>query len=977
MTILVMDKSRRLAPFFRMATSSAAIATALLMSAPVLAQADGKLLSADSGEDRAVSDADIVVTGSRAARDGFKAPTPVTVVGLEQIEAQAPKDMSDFVNQIPSIAGSMTPVTRSIQISNGTAGIATPALRGLGSHRTLILLDGQRSVASTGTGEVDIETFPQQLISRIDVVTGGASAVYGSDALSGVVNFVLDRNFTGIKGEVSSGFTTYGDDFNWKAGLSAGLKFGGGRGHILLSGELMDSEGAFGNDYANPPKRKWLYGTPGILLNPAYTPTNGQPFYTIGDNYVISVATIGGIITSGPLRGTAFDRQGNPYQFNYGVANANGYQSGGSWQNSDLAGFMILSPRMSRQNAFGRVSFDVSDRFRIFGQASYARSTSRGGYISTGVIGNQVLRTDYAYLPQSVRNQLIAAGQPAFTLGYWKAGDRFGNKTEREVQRYVAGAEGDFDLLGGNWDWNVYYQHGRTRSDERIVMNARRAEYNLAVDAVVDPATGRIVCRSTLTNPNNGCRPYDVIGFDEPDAATTAYIFGEAQRVQKLTQDVVAAEIRGEPFSTWAGPVALALGGEYRRESISGEVDALSRIGGFSGGNFLPLDGKYNVKEAFAEVSIPLAKDAPFARALDINGAVRATDYSTSGYVTTWKAGLTWAPIDDIRFRFTRSRDIRAPSMSELFTQGQTVFTSINDPVVNGPAYLSNVKTTGNLGLRPEKADTLGFGVILQPRFLPGFTASADYYDIKVKGAIGSLSAQSIINQCYIAQISQFCSAITRQVINGVDTITQIAAQPFNFVSQRAKGIDFEASYRTGLDGLFKGADGNLTFRLLATHFIDNVFNDGITPPVDIVGSMFWRQDTPSVGAIPHWKYSASVTLDQSPFAATLTARGVGKNEINSIYVECQSSCPASTTAHPTISDNRVPGAVYFDASVTLKPDLPARPEVFFSVQNIANKHGAYVPRGPGGTALADRATQAGVYDLLGRTFRFGLRFKY
>lgn len=965
-----------------LALSTAVLTVALAVPAASFAQeaqpaAAGGQEAEAGASGAATADEDIIVTGSRLGVSGYRQPTPVTVLGQQDIDNQTPKDLTDFVTQVPSIAGSMTPASRSVQASNGTNGISSPALRGLGSNRTLILLDGRRSVAATQTGEVDIETFPQQLISRIDVVTGGASAAYGSDALAGVVNFILDKEFTGLKGEISGGLTDYGDDENYKVALSGGVSFADGRGHLLLSGELSHTKGVFGNSRGDPPNRDWLYGAPGILQNPAYTTTNGQPFYIVRDNFAGANMTKGGIITAGPLKGTAFDYQGNPYTFNYGLVGVGGgYMSGGDWQNSDVTGAYILQPRQTRNNLFGRLSFDVTDHVNLYAQASYSRSRTRGGLASFPNQGNLTIQVDNAFLPESVRQRAQQLGVTSFVMGRFHTGDRLGGLVEREVQRYVVGAEGDVNLLGSNWDWDLYFQRGITRSDEQAVNTFRRTAYAQAIDAVFNPATGAIVCRSTLTNPGNGCVPLNPFGFEEANPAARAYVYGNSNRIQYYKQNVFAAEIRGEPFSTWAGPVALAFGAEYRKESTNGSVDDTSAANGWAVANFVPLNGSYTVKEAFAETSIPLVADKSWTRSLDVNAAIRATDYSEAGYVTTWKAGLTWSPIDDIRFRVTRSRDIRAPNLSELFTQGLNQVIFVRDPQLGGASFQGLQVTRGNLDLKPEKADTLGFGVILTPRFIPGLSFSADYYEIKVKDAIGTVAAQDIVDQCF-AGVAVFCPAITRSNVNGQQVITQVNNQPFNFASQKARGIDFDLTYRLPLSDIFAASDGSLTFRAVATDFIENVLDNGITPAVDLVGDMrSGRTDTPAIGSIPNWRFMGTIALEKDPFTVALTARGVSSGRINNTYIECASACPASTVNNPTIDDNHVDGAWYFDASITFRPDLPGTPELFFSVKNIANKDPAIVARPPSGQSYGFRPTQEAIYDILGRQFRAGIRFK-
>lgn len=964
---------------FRAAVSASAISVACISSAgSATAQTTPSSNTAaeiaqdrqDSTGNAPATESDIVVTGSRAVRDGSQAPTPVTVLGEVEIQRQAPKDLTDVVNQIPSIAGSMTPQSRSLQSSNGTVGLSSPALRGLGSNRTLVLIDGQRSVSATQTGEVDIGSIPQGMVKRVDVVTGGASSAYGSDALAGVVNFVLDTDFTGVKTEMSGGMTDYGDDQNYLLTATAGFKFAQDRAHVVISGEQTSTTGAFGDASGDAPSRKWIYGAPGILINPGYIATNGQPQYIVRPDYALANASVGGLITSGPLRGTAFNRSGQPYQFNFGlVGSGGGYMSGGDWQKSDVTNFEALSPKQSRQNVLGRISYDVTDRINIYAQAAYSHSDSVATHSTFVAQGNVVLRGDNAFLPASVRAQAAALGVTSFNFGYVQPGPRNGGAVDRRVQRYVLGTNGSFDALGKEWEWKAYYQRGQTRSFDQVLNNRRQANLTRAYDAVVNPATGTIVCRSTLTDPNNGCRPLNVFGFQLPDDATRDYVYGTSSRVQFFKQDVFAGEMRGEPLSTWAGPVSLAFGIEHRRESANGTVDALSLANGWGQSNFVALNGKNNVTEGFAEVQLPLVKNASWTRSLEVNGAVRGTNYSTSGYVTTWKGGMIWSPIEDVRFRVTRSRDIRAPTLSELFTRGLNAFLSLTDPANGNVAQQVLVQTVGNTNLKPEKADTFGAGIIVQPTFLPGFTASADYYHIRISDAIGTVAGQDIVNQC-AAGVAIFCPSIARQ--NGV--LSVVTNQPFNFANQKASGVDFEAAYRRQLGG---SIGGTLAFRFFGTLSLKNILDNGITPPLDLVGEMRPRVNTPSIGGVPNFKYQISVNYDREIFNVNFIGRGVSSGIVNGTYIECSAACPTATVNHPTIDNNHVDGAVYFDASVTLKPQLSFHPEIFFSVRNLANKDGAYVFRGPGALSYGERPTQETVYDLLGRTFRVGVRFRY
>ncbi|MHB1205121.1 MAG: TonB-dependent receptor plug domain-containing protein, partial [Rhodospirillaceae bacterium] len=859
---------------------------------------------------------EIVVTGSRIVRDGYQAPTPLTVVGEEQIQAAAPKDIADYVNQLPALANSVTPQSQSGALSNGAGGINSLNLRGIGTARTLVLLDGQRSVPSTQSNQVDIGAFPQQLITRVDIVTGGASAAYGSDALSGVVNFVLDKEFVGLKGEVSGGITSYGDDQDWKVTLAGGTAFGGGRGHFLVSGEISKRLGILGDLSGTPNKREWFNGMDGILSNPAYTKTNGQPQYIVRPNVAASAANFGGIITSGPLKGTAFGPGGTPYQFNYGQV-AGVYMSGGDYQTSDVTGAESLDPKHTHQTFFTRASYDITDNINVYASVSWDHTWHESYFGVSGELNTLVMKSDNAYIPATVASQLNALKITQFTFGSWVDGLHEGSYNERWVNRYVFGGSGKFDAFDDAWSWDAYYQKGVTRASENSLGNKLKPVYAQAIDAVVDPATGRIVCRSTLTNPTNGCLPFNVFGKDVATAAARLalvgnHFFGNSYRYEHFSQDVMAANVRGEPFSSWAGPISVALGVEHRTESSTGIVDANSLAGNWYAANYRPTIGSYNVTEGFAETVIPLAKDQVWAKSLDLNAAVRGTSYSTSGYVTTWKVGATWDLIDDIRLRATRSRDIRAPNIGELFTSGIRGLTYVIDPFTGNPNTQAETITTGNLALKPEVADTTGIGIVLQPTFFPGFSASVDYYNIDISQAIGTVGTQQTIDNCFSGN-TVFCSGIQRDVVNGVLSITKVFSQPFNFVNELNRGIDFEASYNLHLADVIDSWNGALSFRVLATNFLKNRVSNGVNKPTDQVGQNGGGNN------LPRWKYTASLAYTGDAISAVVTGRGVSAGVFNTSYIQCSSGCPTATTDNPTIDNNFVAGAMYFDTNLTYK----------------------------------------------------------
>ncbi len=932
--------------------SVAALSVALLWNSPALAQ---EAADADGGT-VASPDAEITVTGTRIQRNGYQAPTPLTVLGADDIEANAPANIADYVNDIPSLVGSATPANSNLNISSGTSGINALNLRSLGTERTLVLLDGQRSVGSTTGGLVDVNTFPQGLIKSVEIVTGGASAAYGSDAVSGVVNFILDKEYTGLKGSAEYGITTYGDAPTYRATLTAGKAFAGGRGHVLLNGELAVKKGLFSVP------RDWNQQGWYMINNPAYVAGNGEPERLVVSGAGLSLATPGGTITDTALRGTTFGVGGAVSQFDYGTVR-DPWMIGGDWQSTQVNSYQSLDPAENRKSLFGRLSYEVADWLNVFVQASYAKSKNLGHLGIQLNQGNVTMQSDNAFIPEEVRTRLDALGITQFKFGTTNANLPVRkNDTKRELQRYVVGANGTFGLFGSEARWDAYYQKGISRTREMARDISNNARLALAQDAVFAPAgnalgvaEGTIVCRSSLTDPDNGCIPFNRFGIGTASQEALDWVIGNPFRKQKFQQDVFAANLSFDAFDLPAGPVSVAIGGEHRREKVTGEVAPEYQSGWFVG-NFLPSFGSYHVSEAYLELLVPVIEG------LDLNGAVRGTDYSTSGYVTTWKAGLTFEPIPDIRIRATRSRDIRAPNLGELFTAGSTRINVLIDPTQNNASVQFAGTTRGNPDLQPEKADQWGVGVVLQPQFLRGFALSVDYYDIKIKGAIGSVAAQTIVDRC-AEGVQEFCNAVVRGP-NDFGNNLQVFESPFNFAVQRAKGIDFESSYRVPV------GVGDLTLRAMATRYIKNYFDNGIDAPVDRVGQN-------SNGGTPKWLYRVQGTYKNDDVTFTLTGRGISSGVYDNSFVECTSGCPVSTVTNRTINDNHIDGAFYLDTSLTFDVETGGKDMQFYlAITNLLDKDPPVVAPGPAGSAYATPATNQSLYDLLGRTFRVGVRFE-
>ena len=906
---------------------------------------------------------EIVVTGTRVIRDGYQAPTPLTVVGVDQIRDAAPANIAEFVMTLPSLVGNTTPQSSRTSMTAGGVGLNTPSARSLGSSRTLILLDGQRNVGSQPTGQVDINTFPQQLISRVDVVTGGASAAYGSDALAGVINFVLDRKFTGLKGEVQGGVTTYGDDRTFNVSVSGGTPFANDRGHFLLSGEIAKNYGIKGAP------RAWAKQGWQIINNPAYVVTagvgNGAPQRLVTSQAAQTAMTPGGIITTGPLKGTAFGPGGVPYQFNYGSLVLAPWMVGGEWKANDLAADGAdLDPEEGRQNAFTRVSYEITDDIEVFAQYGYAFGTSYSTCCNHFAAGDLTIKADNAFIPAEVRARMTALGLATLTMGSYFSDLPFKlvQDVDRTVHRYVIGANGNFDAFGTVWSWDAYFQKGNAHI-RKSFYDRFKSKYVPAIDAVRSPTTGAIVCRSTLTTPGNGCSPWNVFGVGVNTTVAADYIAGWSYALETNKQGVMAASATGEPFDLWAGPVSLAFGAEHRKEAVGGIESAANAINDAFIGNSRPTVGSYSVTEGFLETVVPLAKDASWAYSLEFNAAVRATDYSTSGYVTTWKAGATYNPIQDIRFRITRSRDIRAPHNVELFASGIFVGNLVNDPFRGGVPTNVQSETSGNPNLKPEKADTTGIGVVYQPSFLPGLSASVDYYNINIKDVIGTVGRQEVPDRCFRGEQS-FCDSLV--FVNGILSIVRTV--PTNFIKQVNRGMDFEASYYLALDDVVPGWAGDLTLRGLATRYIKQLQDTGTG--IGIVNTVG--------GNLRTWKYTFSATYAYEPFRFTLSGRGVNAGVYNVTNIECTTGCPTSTTLKVTQNINSLPGAFYLDASLRhqFMKSENGTAETYLSIRNLTDKDPAIQANGPAGTAHSGIPCASANYDCVGRVFRAGVRFQ-
>ncbi|WP_394648091.1 TonB-dependent receptor plug domain-containing protein [uncultured Sphingomonas sp.] len=1008
-----MAEARRSRTGFDNATSGLALAM-MLLAAPAAAQQSTDLpdstrsaASATPGtlvtpttppaqDEAPASASDIVVTGTRITASGFNAPTPTTVIGEAQIQANAQPNIFNTVAQLPSLQGSTGAATGTFSTSSGQQGLSSFSLRGLGTIRTLTLLDGQRVVGANVTGVPDISQFPQLLIKRVDIVTGGASASYGSDAVGGVINFVTDTRFEGAKFNAQTGVTSYGDGGQALVQAALGKSFAGDRLHIVVSGEYAKDQGVgpgnFGEDLASG--RDWYRATTFVDTG---IRDNGNPQFLVRDHGQAYKYTKYGLINNGPLQGIAFDADGRPFAFNYGsngvpAKNANGDVIGcyvgfcvGGDQSGHVGSGTSLQSALERINGYTRIGYDVAPDTELYLTANIAQVRTSNQPNPGATKDNVTVQCANPFLPASIQSQCAAAGITQFRYGLSNAIlPNIKVNTDRRQYRFVGGLKGKAEIFGDAWTYDLYYEHGINVTDINVDNISLNGRYTQAVNAV--RVNGEIVCANAAARAS-GCQPINIFGNVRPSAAALSYIVpadGPFQHTRQ-TQDAAAASISGTPIDLWAGPLAVAAGVEWRREAYRVNADPYGAgVSGISpnsamypadpslltdgnnwyAGNYKNGSGRYNVVESFLELNLPLIDSETVGRA-NLNGAGRATRYSTSGVVYAWKVGGTWdTPLSGFRLRAVTSRDVRAPNLSELFAAPTTTTVpNFTDPFNKTQVQIIQ-NTLGNANLRPEIARSTELGAVLaQPSWLPGLGLSFDYYDIKVDDVVSSLSAQQIVNLCFDGNTAT-CGAFNLQNTGGRPNFVNV--QAFNLASIKTRGFDIEASYQWKQP---LGLNGNLTLRGLGTHVIEFITDSGLTTagkrvkPVDSAGA--------NSGATPSWKWLAIQTFENENFSLLLQERWFSDGVYGNQYVVCApGSCPASTNDNPTIDVNRMKGAFYFDIGATV--NVTKQVSMFVKVDNLFDHDPEPSPQTNTGLDV-----NPALYDTLGRFFRIGVRGRF
>jgi iron complex outermembrane receptor protein len=913
------------------AVSSLPVLAFLLLPQPALAQTAGSdpaqpgtatTATVQATQETPAQSSDIVVTGSRIDRAGFQAPTPLTVIGDVELRQAGRTDVGAVLDDLPEFRASVNPANTTNDNTSGSSGVD---LRGLGTVRTLVLLDGHRFV-----GDADLNSIPFDLVKRVDVVTGGASAAWGSGAVSGVVNISLNDKYQGFSLTAQNGISTYGDGPEHRFDGTAGTSFAGGRGHFVLSAEYVDDEGV---DSRLARKNVAEYN---LISNPFYTPTNGQHQLLIAPDVRLADASTGGLIVSGPLTGMTFNPDGTLRPFQYGVLSGTN-MIGGEGPSNDTT-TRLTSPA-KRLNLYGNASYDVTPSIHLYANVRYARVRSDQQFFPDSDYNPLTISVDNAFLPAAVRSVLVADGQSSFQLGRFNTD--FGNIALRTTRTDIQGTIGAKGEIGDNYRWDAYYSHGTEIIHAAYPGLKLAANYAASVDSIISPTTGQPICRVALSDPSTSCVPINLFGEGSPSLSALDYILGTGSRRTENTLDVGGVSLRGEPFVLPAGKVSIAVGGEARRESSTTTVDPLSAAGAFSLLNLAPLTGSFTVKEGFAEILAPLVKDAPLLHNLNLNAAARISDYSTSGSIWSWKVGLTDELFHGVKLRGVRSRDIRSANVDELFSAANLATTNVYDPVRNS-TYLVNALTGGNPALKPEKADTWSGGVVLEPDFARGLSLSLDYYSIKVAGAIAATSAQDIVTKCADG-LASACGQITRDA-SGIITEVRSTNQNFNVI--KTSGVDAELNYRVPVT-IAKGSPGTLRFRGLVTYVQHLIYDDG-TLRYDAVGDL---GATIAFG-LPRWRAVADFGYDLGGISADVRARYVGGGDYDK---------------REDIQNNKIASRTYIDLS--LQDEIATGRghqsiKVYGSIANLFNRAPPIAPN-------------SAFYDVIGRYFTIGAKVSF
>ena len=996
------------------------------LSQPAFAQdtaGDAAADAAAAAADEAESNEAIVVTGSRIASPSVTALSPVQVLSAEDIRATGAVNIQEVLLENPVFGTPGLSRTNSAFLTSG-AGAATVDLRDLGSDRTLVLIDGRRVVAGLpGTSTVDINMIPTQFVENVDILTGGASSLYGSDAVAGVVNFQYKRNFEGIEAEAQYGLTERGDSARYQVSVTGGGNFADDRGNLMVHLGYTKEKGLLSRHRKNTRVDDLAYIT--YTYEPSDYYVSLAPYYSSfvpqGRFDVNGTAGSGDDFTFDPVTGALLPCYST---------NSAGSCGGTVPQGYNRQYYRTLAVPVERYVFATRGNFEVTDNISAFIEGTYAKTQSSREiepfagassdiYPTTGRIPIQTMVNGVAVLNPLVPTAIANAAQDidgdglldiGFARRFAEVGSRTSSST-RDIFRIVAGLEGTF--MDGRFHWDASYNYGQTSETQKSSGQINTVNMRYALAAISDTAadldndgitTGDVICADP-TAREQGCQPLNLFGLGSITPEALAYINAESNFSTKISQKVWSGNISGELFDLPGGPLAMAVGAEYRKETSSEDWDALTN-GGLNAGNALPdTSGSFNVKEVYGELNIPILSETPFFHQLSLRAAGRLSDYSTVGSVETYSISGEWAPIKDIRFRATYARSVRAPNVGELYTgPSQTFPSGISDPCVGVTAtstgaisencrkdagVLANIAAnngvftitqsdrqgisgynSGNQNLDVEKSRSITAGVVINPRSvdaLRNLVFTADYYNIRIKDAIVAAPRAFTLDQCYSENVEYFCDLITRRQVNSgsnsAGSLEFIDAPLVNGGVLKSEGLDFVLKYWKEIDAL---GGARVSSQISWTHLLDGYVIPIPGAPKD-----------PFKGEIGNAKdrVNATLALSQDTWSVSFTGNYISKSYEDNNYVDNINAARARYDLDPiTKEDIATPAQFYLDTQLKLTPS--EHYEFYFGVDNLLDNK---APNLLSGTTfnVTGSDTAADVYDIFGRRYYAGVRLKF
>lgn len=857
----------------------------------------------------------VVVTGSRVITNGNDSPTPLTVIQTSDITATAPATVFDGLQALPVFDGGLSPQSNPGNSSQNNAAHQFN-LRNIGITRTLVLYDGRRIAPTAPTGQINADIIPEMLLQRVDVVTGGVSAVYGSDAISGVVNFITDKNFNGVKAFAQGGISEYGDGKNVKVGVAAGRDVMGGRGHIEGSLQYYDNAGIAWNEKL---LRPWAQRV--ITLQGAGT--TASPNHIVYDTRLNSTSFGGYITASGntgnPLRDMNFATNGQLTPYNHGAPVVTGIESGGD------GGYYYQASLVSKSKigqAYARFDYDFGNGIQAYVSGSATLDQNQNNH-QTNEFRNISLSATNAFLSPSQQAAMTNAGITKFNFSKMMT-----QAPPLQPDSWTTGyiiSSGLNGTLLDKYKWDLSYRYNSNMQYTRNNANIDLGRAYAALDAVADPSSGQVVCNVTLTNPGlyPGCVPLNLFGPTSESRDALNYILVTTKYHAITTLNDVGGSISGSPFDDWAGPVEMAVSGEYRTTTFSLKSNAQPtqklnctglRFNCVQGTTLLyisnvvadenPPSVNQSVAEGALEFNVPLLRGLPFVQSLDLNAAGRYTYYNTNGDVQTWKIGLEWHVNDDLSFRATRSLDIRAPNLNDLFAPQLINPAGVTDNhtgIVGQAPFITN----SNPNLQPEKANTLTAGVVYRPGWLPDFSISVDYFKTKIGNAITTIQGQSttVQNLCEASNgTSQYCALIQRPLPfsdrSAANFVTAFISQGLNVQSINTEGVDIEANYQADV------GPGHLGVRLLTSY--QPMLKTVQFPGAPILNSA-------NIAGSPGFKNSLFLKYTWDDFSIDILEKYHGRTRWNSdrTQVYTPAYLPSAAYTNVTLTYNLGPASYY------------------------------------------------------------------